>query len=84
MTRVRRVRWIAIAVVAATAIGTLVVGAQAYADRDDSRCARSPQATTVAQHDQRESWRTGALRAMGCRAYRHMHHPRRSFVRLGR
>jgi len=80
MTRVRRVRWIAIAVVAVTAIGTLVVGAQAYADRDESRCARPAQATTVAQH---ESWKTGALRAMGCRAWRHMHHPRRSFVRLG-
>jgi hypothetical protein len=87
MTRVRRVRWIAIAVVAMTAIGTLVVGAQAYADRDDSRCVRSPQATIIAQHGQpaqHESWRTGALRAMGCRAWRHMHHPRRSFVRLGR
>ena len=84
MTRVRRARWIAIAAVAATAVGTLVVGAQAYADRDGSRCARPPQATTVVKHDQHESWRSGALRAMGCRAWRHVHHPRRSFVRLGR
>ena len=80
MTRVRRVRWIAIAVVAVTAIGTLVVGAQAFADRDQSRCVRPSQVTTVAQH---ESWRTGALRMMGCRAWHHMHHPRRSLVRLG-
>ena len=84
MTRVRRARWIAIAAVAATAIGTLVVGAQAVANGDGSRCAPPPSATTVARH---ESWRTGALRAMGCRAWRHMHHrhhPGRTFVRLGR
>jgi hypothetical protein len=83
MTRVRRVRWFAIAAVAATVAGTLVVGAQAYANRDESRCAQPSQATTVAQH---ESWRSGAFRAMGCRAWRHMHnrhHPGRTFVRLG-
>lgn len=81
MTRARRVRWIAIAAVAMTAVGTLAMGAQAYANRDNSRCAQQPQTTTAAQH---ESWRTGALRAMGCRAWRHVHHPRRTFVRLGR
>jgi hypothetical protein len=81
MTRVRRVRWIAIAVVAATAIGTFLVGARAYAGQDSSRCTQPPPAATVAQH---ESWRTGALRAMGCHAWHRMHHPRRTFIRLGR
>jgi hypothetical protein len=81
MTRVRRVGWFAIAAVTATAVATLVVGAQAYAHRDSPQCVQSAPAATGAQH---ESWRTGALRVMGCRAWHHMHHPRRTFVRLGR
>jgi hypothetical protein len=73
--------WIAIAVAAAALVATLFVGAQAFADRDSSRCAQ-PQPVATAHHG--ESWRTGALRVVGCRAWRHMHHPRRSFIRLGR
>ena len=90
MTRVRRASWIAIAAVAATAVGTLVMGAQAYANQDESRCAPPAVATTVARHGSAQSaagphgsWRAGAFRAMGCRAWRHMHQSHRTFVRLG-
>jgi hypothetical protein len=78
MTRVqRRVRWMAIAAISATAVGTLAVGAQAFADQDTSRCAQ--QASSATEH-QGQSWRSGALRAMGCRAWRHLHR-QRTFVR---
>jgi hypothetical protein len=74
MTRVqRRVRWMAIAAISATAVGTLAAGAQAYADRDTSRCAQQAFSVTGTQA---QSWRSGALRAMGCRAWRHLHRQR--------
>src|SRR2546430_14645179 len=90
MTRVRRASWIAIAAVAATAVGTLVMGAQAYANQDESRCAPPAVVTTVARHGSAQSaagphgsWRAGALPAIGCRAWRPMHQSHPTFVPPG-
>jgi hypothetical protein len=71
MTRFRRVRWIAITALVASAVVTFGVGAEAFADRGQSACqsvAHSP--TTAGDH----SWRTGGVRSAGCRAWRHLHH----------
>ncbi|OLB82411.1 MAG: hypothetical protein AUI14_00720 [Actinobacteria bacterium 13_2_20CM_2_71_6] len=81
MTRIRRTRWIVILALSVTAIATLAIGAQAFADRSDSQCAPHP--TSASVHTDHRSWRTGALRSVGCRALRHMHH-HRSFARTGR
>lgn len=68
MTRFRRVRWIAITAVAATVAGALLVNAEGWADRGAASCS----ATANVRVDG-TSWRTGAFRAAGCRAWRHMH-----------
>jgi hypothetical protein len=68
--RFRRVRWVAITTVAATVVGVLAVGAEAYADRGAERCA-PPSVQQATRHD--GSWRTSAFRAAGCRAWRTMH-----------
>jgi len=88
--RVRRVRWIAIGTAIFTVVATLALGASAFASQDTSRCA-PPVAVagqpagaavhTAAAHD--SSWRTGAFKAVGCRAWRHMHHNRRTLTRTG-
>jgi len=87
--RVRRVRWIAIGTAIFTVVATLALGASAFASQDTSRCAppvaggQPPGASvhTTAAHD--SSWRTGAFKAVGCRAWRHMHHNRRTLTRTG-
>ena len=69
MVRFRRVRWIAITVLAATA-ATFAVGAEAYADRGPSPCQSVGH---VAQASSDHSWRTGGFRSAGCKAWRHLH-----------
>jgi hypothetical protein len=70
MARFRRVRWIAITVLMATAVATFAVGAEAYADRGPGPCQPGTySAWAGADH----SWRTGGLRSAGCKAWRHMH-----------
>jgi hypothetical protein len=85
MARFRRVRWIAVTVAVAALVGGLAAGAEAWADRGAGRCAAAQQAAErqaaerqvdranpVSQADQ--SWRAGAFKAAGCRAWRRMHH----------
>ncbi len=71
MARFRRVRWIAVIVLAVTEALTFVVGAQAFADQGHVACQP---AAHVAQAADRGSWRTNGFRAAGCRAWRHMRH----------
>jgi hypothetical protein len=81
MTRFRRVRWVAITTVAATAVSVLAISAEAYADRSGAWCAPPAHAVTVQQpaghdaagHDAAKhdaSWRSSAFRAAGCHAWR--------------
>jgi hypothetical protein len=71
MTRFRRLRWIAITALVASAVVTFSVGAEAFADRGQAAC--QPVARTAAtSHD--HSWRTEGFRSAGCRAWRHIHH----------
>ena len=78
--RVRRLRWIAIGATIFTVLATLAIGANAFASQDSARCARPP-VGTVAAHN--SSWRTGAFKAFGCGAWRHMHHGRHAVWRTG-
>jgi hypothetical protein len=79
MSRIRRVRWIVLTTVLAIVVTTLAVGANAYADQNGgSRCA--PHAAGASARP--SSWRVVAFRAVGCRAWRHMHH-HRSLYRAG-
>jgi len=71
MTRIRRVSWIAITAVAGAAMATFAVSADAFAARGDAQCQPSAASSTVRGD---HSWRTGGFRAVGCRAWRHMHH----------
>jgi hypothetical protein len=71
MARFRRVRWIAVIVLAVTATLTFVVGARAFADRGQVACQPVAHAAQVADS---HSWRTNGFRAAGCRAWRHMRH----------
>jgi hypothetical protein len=77
MTRFRRLRWIAITAAAATVAGAVAIGAEAFADRGVAQC--STPASAAATHGR--SWRTAGFRAVGCHAWRHMHH---SHVRSAR
>lgn len=71
MTRFRRLRWIAITALVASAVVTFAVGAEAFADRGQSACQSvSRPATSAGDH----SWRTGGFRSAGCHAWRHLHH----------
>lgn len=81
--RVPRMRWIAIVAAIVTLFVTLAVGADAFASQGAARCARPPGAGThqVAAHS--ASWRTGAFKAFGCGALRHMHHNRHVLSRTG-
>ena len=82
MTRVRRVRWIVGAALVATAVTTLSVGARAMAQEGDSTRCAAPQAAGPVRHD--PSWRSGALRAMGCHAWHRVHTNHRTLVRVSR
>ncbi len=73
MTRFRRFRWIAIVAIVATVLGGLAVGAEAWADRGTARCTASTTADNAT-----ESWRAGAFRVAGCRAWRRMHRHEKS------
>jgi hypothetical protein len=70
MTRLRRWRWIAITVAAATVASVLLIGVDGWADRGAAQCSTRAGIEPGGQHD---SWRTGAFRAAGCRAWRRMH-----------
>ncbi len=84
MTRVRRVRWIVGVGLVATAVTTLAVGARAMAEEGGStaRCV-APQSVSGPVHRD-ASWRTGALRAMGCHAWHRVHTTHRTLVRVSR
>ncbi len=69
MARFRRVRWIAVFVLAVTAALTFAVGAEAYADQGHPACQP---VVHQAQAADSHSWRTNGFRAAGCRAWRHM------------
>jgi hypothetical protein len=75
MARYRRWRWIAIVLPAVVVLGTLLVTAEAWADRGAARCASS--APFAAQGD---SWRTGALAAASCHAWRQMRRHEHGFL----
>jgi hypothetical protein len=78
MSRIRRIRWIALTAVLAAVVATLAVGASAYADQSEARCA--PHAAGASAGP--SSWRIVAFRAIGCRTWRHMYH-HRSLYRAG-
>jgi hypothetical protein len=68
MTRYRRWRWIAITIAVGVLLGTVSVTAEAWADRRAHRCA-----ATLRFPAEGNSWRTNALAAASCQAWRHMH-----------
>jgi hypothetical protein len=74
MARFRRVRWIAMTMLAVVAAATFAAGADAYADQGRGPCRSGMR--TVAVQTGGHSWRTGGLRSAGCRAWRHIHHHR--------
>jgi hypothetical protein len=63
--------WLAVGAVICAVLATLVIGANAFASQGNARCAPPPART----HSANSSWRTGAFKAVGCHAWRHMHHP---------
>jgi hypothetical protein len=73
MMWVRRCRWMAIAVLAATLSTVFLITAEGWADHSVARCA-----TVISARQGRgdQAWRTGAFQVAGCRAWRHLHrHP---------
>ena len=78
MARFRRLRWIAVMVLAITAAVTVAVGAEAFADQTFAARGNGPcqPPAAVAQASGNHSWRTGGFRSAGCRAWRHLHRPR--------
>jgi len=73
MVRIRRVRWIAMAVVTVVVATMFLIGGQAFAARGEAQC--QPHSTTSTAQSN-HSWRTGGIRSAGCRAWRHLHHHR--------
>lgn len=73
MVRIRRVRWIAMAVVTVAVATTFLIGGQAFAARGEAQC--QSHSTTSAVHTN-HSWRTGGIRSAGCRTWRYLHHRR--------
>jgi hypothetical protein len=76
VTRVRRMGWLAIAAAVCAVIATLVIGANAFASQSGARCGPP----TAGSHSVNSSWRAGAFKAVGCHAWRHMHHPARRVI----
>jgi hypothetical protein len=84
--RIRPTRWIAIVAAIFTLLATLAIGADAFASHGATRCSRPPIAGTstgVHQVAVHSSWRTGAFKAVGCGAWRRMHHNRHVLSRTG-
>ena len=75
MARYRRWRWIAISLVVGALLGTVTLTAEAWADRGAHRCATSQRFTAEGN-----SWRTGALAAASCQAWRRMHRRQHRFL----
>jgi hypothetical protein len=75
MARYRRWRWIAISLVVGALIGTVTLTAEAWADRGAHRCATSQRFAAEGN-----SWRTGALAAASCQAWRRMHRRQHRFL----
>jgi len=80
MTGIRRASWIATVAVAATAVGAFAVGARAFAHQGGERCTPPP--VPVGQVHADNSWRTGAIRVMGCHAWHRIHDKRHTLVRV--
>lgn len=76
----RRWRWLVAALVVGVLAGTLVVTAEAWADHGARRCAAAQRFPAEGN-----SWRTGALAAASCQAWRRIHrHQHRLLTRLDR
>jgi hypothetical protein len=75
MARYRRWRWIAITLAVVALVGTVGVTVEAWADRGAARCATSPRFAAEGN-----SWRTGALAAASCQAWRRMHRRQHRFL----
>jgi hypothetical protein len=74
MARHRRWRWIATSIAIGILAGSVLSAASGWADRGAHRCAGSPQFAAEGT-----SWRTSALAAASCQAWRHMHRHQRRF-----